>query len=185
MTRPAQWCGCFGLRPTFGAVSGHGVEPCAPKWDTPGILGRDIARLGVFAAEWLLQDHLVKESQAFTSIIWPSDFWSIIDQEQIDISRRFLEDLEKHLGVRTEEISFIDEWTKSAPPEADGKSLLEFIAGVCYTPQSFPSYIANFRRPQPVRPTMATIMNPISAPGTKSYMVAIPSSARGFSASGV
>ena len=27
VTRPALWCGCFGLRPTMGAVSEKGIEP--------------------------------------------------------------------------------------------------------------------------------------------------------------
>ena len=28
VTRPSLWCGCYGLRPTFGAVSAEEVEPC-------------------------------------------------------------------------------------------------------------------------------------------------------------
>lgn len=30
ITRPALWCGCFGLRPSIGAVSTHGIEPYVP-----------------------------------------------------------------------------------------------------------------------------------------------------------
>ena len=30
VTRPALWCGYFGLRPTLGAVSPGGIEPFCP-----------------------------------------------------------------------------------------------------------------------------------------------------------
>jgi amidase len=35
---PASFCGLFGLRPTHGAISSHGVLPLAPRFDTVGLL---------------------------------------------------------------------------------------------------------------------------------------------------
>ncbi|PGH34679.1 hypothetical protein GX50_02467 [[Emmonsia] crescens] len=60
VTRPSLWCGCFGLRPSIGAVSSKGVEPCVSAWDTPGLLGRDLAKCKDFASAWLLDEALVK-----------------------------------------------------------------------------------------------------------------------------
>jgi hypothetical protein len=85
----------------------------------------------VFAAEWLLPEGLAKDPQAFTSILWPTDFWSIIDQDQINATRSFVSEIERYLGVSTEEVSFVEEWAKSTPSEANGLSLLEFISTVC------------------------------------------------------
>ncbi len=33
---PAAWCGCVGLKPTYGLVSAEGCFPLAPSYDTVG-----------------------------------------------------------------------------------------------------------------------------------------------------
>lgn len=38
---PASYCGLFGLRPTHGRISVHGVVPLAPSFDTVAWLARD------------------------------------------------------------------------------------------------------------------------------------------------
>jgi amidase len=106
--RPAQWCGRFGLRPSIGAVPTRGVEPYAPTWDIPGILERDPKKLAIFAAQWLLPGGLVKEPVPFTAIIRASDIWGIVDAEQVEHARSFVEKTGKHLGVPIAEVSFAE-----------------------------------------------------------------------------
>ncbi|KAI1669665.1 Glutamyl-tRNA amidotransferase [Pyrenophora tritici-repentis] len=127
VTRPAQWCGCFGFRPSIGAVSTHGIEPYAPTWDVPGILGKDLKKLTIFATEWLLPDGLVKGPRPYTTIIWASDFWSIIDTDQVKHAKDFVKKTEKCLGVPTAEVSFAELWAQQPPEEAAGNSLAAFI----------------------------------------------------------
>lgn len=38
---PASFCGLYGLRPTHGRISLHGVTPMAPSYDTVGFLARE------------------------------------------------------------------------------------------------------------------------------------------------
>jgi aspartyl-tRNA(Asn)/glutamyl-tRNA(Gln) amidotransferase subunit A len=40
ITRPASYCGVAGLKPTFGAISLHGIVPLAPSMDHPGPMAR-------------------------------------------------------------------------------------------------------------------------------------------------
>jgi len=42
---PASHCGLFGLRPTHGAISLHGVLPLAPTFDTVGLFARSAETL--------------------------------------------------------------------------------------------------------------------------------------------
>jgi aspartyl-tRNA(Asn)/glutamyl-tRNA(Gln) amidotransferase subunit A len=44
---PASLCGVSGLRPTFGAVSNHGVQPVSVSLDTVGPLARSVADVRV------------------------------------------------------------------------------------------------------------------------------------------
>ncbi|RSL54933.1 hypothetical protein CEP54_009624 [Fusarium duplospermum] len=126
VTRPALWCGCFGLRPSQGAVSGSGVVPYVTSWDTPGILARDLDKCRDFASKWLDLDPFAPP-KPFSSIIWPTDFWSIIDSDQAQLAKGFAEVLQAELNVSLEELSFEHVWNDSPPSEANGKSLPAFI----------------------------------------------------------
>ncbi|MCJ1251052.1 hypothetical protein MMC30_008283 [Trapelia coarctata] len=127
VTRPALWCGCCGLRPSFGAVSAHGIEPCCQTFDTAGILGRDLQKCRSFAAEWLLPSALQNDPKPFTLTIWPLDFWKVIDSEQVSIARRFTQQVVSHLKADYKEVLFEELWLKSPPEGANGCSLSEFI----------------------------------------------------------
>lgn len=50
ITRPAAFCGVFGLKPTFDRLDRTGVNPTSPTLDTLGVLARDAADLGPLAA---------------------------------------------------------------------------------------------------------------------------------------
>lgn len=47
---PAAFCGVFGLRPTPGEVSCHGIVPALPRLDTVGLLSRSLDDLAVLLA---------------------------------------------------------------------------------------------------------------------------------------
>ncbi|KAJ5719003.1 amidase signature enzyme [Penicillium malachiteum] len=129
ITRPALWCGCFGLRPSTGAVSPTGIEPYVKAWDIPGFLGRDLEKCRLFAKAWLRDEALIKNpKQLLSAIIWPTIFWSIIDPEQRELARRFMQDIEGNLGVKHWDVSFEDTWRDQPPLEAEGLPLAGFIS---------------------------------------------------------
>lgn len=43
---PAAWCGVYGLKPTYGALSRRGMLAFASRLDCPGIMGSSLAQLG-------------------------------------------------------------------------------------------------------------------------------------------
>ncbi|CAI7586228.1 unnamed protein product [Penicillium manginii] len=61
------------------------------------------------------------------TIVWPKDFWSIIDSDQCDLALKFVKDMESHLGLQYCEVSFDDIWKAEPPHEASGLSLIEFM----------------------------------------------------------
>ncbi|KAH7264620.1 amidase signature domain-containing protein [Fusarium solani] len=126
VTRPALWCGCYGLRPSQGAIPSKGVVPYVTSWDVPGILARDLEKCKTFATNWLDLD-LFGPPQPFTSIIWPADFWTIIDHHQAQLTKHFAGVLQEELNVSLEELSFEQIWNDSPPSEANGMSLPAFI----------------------------------------------------------
>ncbi|KAM4057223.1 amidase [Hirsutella rhossiliensis] len=127
VTRPAHWCGCFGLRPTLGALSPQGIVPYCQTWDTAGILTRDLGVCKDVAAEWLDANALQSDPQPFSSVIWAKDFWNIIEDDQINTARDFANKVASVLNISGDDVSFEEAWTKSPPAEANGASLLEFI----------------------------------------------------------
>ncbi|KAM0455117.1 hypothetical protein ACHAPV_008008 [Trichoderma viride] len=126
ITRPAHWCGCFGFRPSIGAISAKGIEPYVQSWDIPGFLARDLGHCREFAAEWLSFDEFEKTPKQFSSIIWPTDYWKIIDAEQANEAKSFAQRAAAKLNVNLVDISFEERWSAS-PPTKDASSLQQFI----------------------------------------------------------
>jgi Asp-tRNA(Asn)/Glu-tRNA(Gln) amidotransferase A subunit family amidase len=46
--RPASYCGVYGFKPTFGAISRHGVLRVAPSLDQVGVFSRDLEDIALF-----------------------------------------------------------------------------------------------------------------------------------------
>lgn len=70
---PASFCGIFGLRPTHGRLSSHGIFPLAPSFDTAGWFARDpnlLRRVGSV----LLADHKPAASPV-RRLLFPTDVW--------------------------------------------------------------------------------------------------------------
>ncbi|KAL6895047.1 amidase signature domain-containing protein [Trichoderma evansii] len=126
ITRPAHWCGCFGFRPSIGAISAEGIEPYVESWDVPGVLARDLKQCREFAAEWLTFDQPEKTPKQFSSIIWPTDYWKIIDPKQASAAKSFARGAALKLNVKLIEMSFEECWNAS-PPIKDASSLQRFI----------------------------------------------------------
>ncbi|KAI0396029.1 amidase signature domain-containing protein [Xylariaceae sp. FL0594] len=127
VTRPSLWCGCFGLRPTWGALPSDGIEPFCQAWDTAGVLARDLQRCRDFSGAWLSPEKLEKDPQPFSSIIWPTDFWSVIDSSQIEIAKDFVEKIKATLDIECHELSFAAAWKESPPSEAQDQTLADYI----------------------------------------------------------
>ncbi|KAF2446191.1 amidase signature enzyme [Karstenula rhodostoma CBS 690.94] len=130
VTRPALWCGCYGLRPSFGAVA-SGIEPCCQVYDTAGILGRDLHKCRDFAVEWLSPAALQSPPMSFASIIWPIDFWKPTDAKQNAIAQAFAQQMKTFLNAEYAEVSFEATWLASPPAQAASKPLPEYINEAC------------------------------------------------------
>ncbi|KAF3480209.1 uncharacterized protein GIQ15_05556 [Arthroderma uncinatum] len=102
----------------------------------------------------------------FSSIIWPIDFWKIIDADQCTLALQFVKDMESHLYIKHSKISFENVWSNSLPSEAAGLSLPEYInpatAALAYdayhNSDDFRArYLAKFRRqPYTTHPNQKT-----------------------------
>ena len=66
------------------------------------------------------------------------------NKEQQGLVRRFLGDLESYLGVKATETSIADRWNKCPPPEANGKTIQEFLNKVLSHLLSIPLPVYNF-----------------------------------------
>lgn len=68
--------------------------------------------------------------QPFSSIVWPVDFWAIIDDDQQNMAYKFAPDCSTMLGIDTIEVSVKNMWKSSPPSESKGLALLEFLGEV-------------------------------------------------------
>lgn len=68
--------------------------------------------------------------QPLSSIVWPVDFWAIIDDDQQKMAHKFARDCGAMLGIDTIELSVQNMWKSSPPSESKGLALLEFLGEV-------------------------------------------------------
>jgi aspartyl-tRNA(Asn)/glutamyl-tRNA(Gln) amidotransferase subunit A len=71
ITRPASFCGVYGLKPTYGRVSVDGVMPLAPSLDHVGVMGNCVRDLAI-----LLQPIARTDTKTLTK---PTRYTSAID----------------------------------------------------------------------------------------------------------
>lgn len=69
-------------------------------------------------------------AQQFSSIIWPTDYWKIIDAKQASEAKSFAQRAAAKLNVKLVDMSFEECWNAS-PPTDDASSLQQFINPVC------------------------------------------------------
>ena len=135
-------------------------------WDTAGLLARDLQACRDIAAEWLDPSALVENSgvstcnhrghlaarlltlsvllQPVSSIVWPTDFWSIIDPGQVALAQGFVKTLNAVLSIDSRDVSFWESWAQNPPKEAENLSLQEYIVGVGAS-DSHSNYAASVR----------------------------------------
>ncbi|KAK4958305.1 hypothetical protein LTR10_004731 [Elasticomyces elasticus] len=124
--RPALWGGVFGLRPSFHAVSNAGMAPSIVSLDTPCFMGRDLQLCKKFAEAWYGK-RLERTQVTFKRVIWTSDYWRTIGDEQVRLAKLFTADLEKTLEAQAEIVSFEEDWAANPPAEANGLGLQEYM----------------------------------------------------------
>lgn len=82
---PAACCGVVGVKPTFGAISTHGVVPFAPSLDTVGPLARDVTTAAdAFTA--------IRGSDSKDATTAPAPSVELPDTPTFGIPESFLED---------------------------------------------------------------------------------------------
>lgn len=74
---PASYCGLFGIRPTYGAISTKGLVPLAPLFDTPGLMSKSLTYLAT-GLKAILQH---KEHEALNSLAWCEALWDGVESD--------------------------------------------------------------------------------------------------------
>jgi hypothetical protein len=113
---PALVNGCFGLRPSTGAVSAEGVVSVYTGFDTPALLGRDLERFPHFVRHWY-GEGIDDAPMSSPKIIIPTDFITEIKGAQLHLFNSFVKDLDKSLHTVAQRRSIAEEWSVSASVE--------------------------------------------------------------------
>ena len=111
---PALQNGCFGLRPSVGAISANGVFHVYPGYETVGLMGRDLTKFHDFTAVWLGENATTKTIRS-PKIIVPTDFFNNVSTITTAVINSFITDLERSLNTVADRVSIADVWSKSAP----------------------------------------------------------------------
>ncbi|WP_375754112.1 amidase family protein [Vibrio sp. HN007] len=76
---PASYCGLYGMRPTYGRVPVEGLVPLAPRFDTAGMLTRDLKLMkGAFNA--LFAEEKSREAKTdVTTLLWCEVLWEGVE----------------------------------------------------------------------------------------------------------
>ncbi|TXG65549.1 hypothetical protein EZV62_006824 [Acer yangbiense] len=118
---PASYCGIFGFRPSYGAVSTTGVIPLAQSFDTVGWFARDptiLSRVGRVLLQ-LPDMHLVKPSQ----FIIPEDCFQLSSIPSDRITQVLVKSVEKLFGGHLVKHAMLGDYVKDKVP-----SLKHFIS---------------------------------------------------------
>ncbi|MBR0657517.1 amidase [Plastoroseomonas arctica] len=91
---PASYCGIFGIRPSWGAISLAGAAALSPPYDTPGWFARDAATLRR-VGEVLLP---TQPSATPTLLLKPSEAWANADPDAAESLAPAIARLEALLG---------------------------------------------------------------------------------------
>lgn len=89
---PASYCGLYGMRPTYSAISTKGLVPLAPRFDTPGLMASnlDVLELGYQA----LLGH--KRTETLNSMAWCEALWDGVNSDLKSKALQIFEQFEGH-----------------------------------------------------------------------------------------
>lgn len=89
---PASYCGLFGMRPTFGAISAKGLVPLAPRFDTPGLLAQELSVLERGYQSLLGNRTIVP----LNSMAWCEVLWDGVNKELKSYAEQVFSNFEGH-----------------------------------------------------------------------------------------
>ncbi|KAH7305028.1 amidase signature domain-containing protein [Stachybotrys elegans] len=122
---PAPCSGLFSIRPSFGSTDMKGIPVNSPAFDTVGQFGRSLDDLDYIVSNTFENIH-GKFRQFPSKILYPVEFYPLADAKQQALSEEFIGMLENFLGVKRTLFSFVEEWNKNPPKEAQGMPLLKY-----------------------------------------------------------
>ncbi|VUC36601.1 unnamed protein product [Clonostachys rosea] len=111
-----------------------GIPPTVPrfaadnrsrKFDTVGQFARSLSDLHHIVSHTFENIHQ-NFSRFPSKILYPVEFYPLANEKQQSLTEEFITVIEDFLGVKRTPFSFVDEWEKSPPKEAEGLPLLEY-----------------------------------------------------------
>ncbi|KAJ5093003.1 amidase [Penicillium angulare] len=146
--KPAQYNGCFSIRPSTGIMNTDGVVGHFPQFDMPVFFGRDLSRFPEFIDVWYGKSPLLKApSKLPIKILYPHDYLPTVNQLQSNLIERFVKGLEGAFEVQREVFSLAEEWIKDCPDGPKHEDIIEYLelAG------GYPYYHDSYRSLEPFR----------------------------------
>ncbi|MFT8245694.1 amidase [Roseomonas sp. BN140053] len=129
---PASYCGIWGIRPSWGAVSLAGARPLAPSFDTVGWFARDAATLHRAGAVLLLPD--LPGPALSGALLKPQDAWMNAAPATVRALQPVLNEVEVLLGpaltvsVAPEGLDNVYEHFRAVQAEEAWASLGDWVA---------------------------------------------------------
>ncbi|RKF19897.1 amidase [Alginatibacterium sediminis] len=88
---PASYCGLYGLRPSFGRISTQGMLPLAPRFDTVGVLCRDLVALDKAYQALFDGSKLIPSQSPINTLVWCESVWYGVEQQLKDHAKSVYE----------------------------------------------------------------------------------------------
>ncbi|KAK5707701.1 hypothetical protein LTR97_000239 [Elasticomyces elasticus] len=157
IVRPASFNGCYGFKPTHGAISREGLAQWSPSLDTLGFFGRSIADFEVLADAFRLKDDEVASLTLFKLQGAKIGFckthnWSKAGQGTIDAMAKAQNILTTH-GGQVEDVELPNEFSRVLDWHADvlvGEGQTSFLGQYLLDKdklhESIQSYVDNSRK---------------------------------------
>ncbi|KAK4900883.1 hypothetical protein LTR27_002066 [Elasticomyces elasticus] len=123
VVRPASFNGCYGFKPTHGAISREGLAQWSPSLDTLGFFGRSVDDFEVLADAFRLKDDGVAFSEAFKLQGAKIGFckthnWPKAGQGTMDAMAKAQNILTTH-GAQVEDVELPDDFSRVLDWHAD------------------------------------------------------------------
>lgn len=93
----------------------NGVVPVFPNFDTPAVLGRDLAKFPMLIDAWYHQPKILTSHKPPVVFV-PPDFLSI-SAVQLEILNRFAEDFANEIAAQIDRKSIAACWADDAPTQ--------------------------------------------------------------------
>jgi len=90
------------------------MVPTCPPFDVPSVFGRDISKFKDFMSSWYGRavTPMAAKSKSW-SIVFPTDYMNIQNEEQLRHIEKFTDDLAKFLDTEVQRISISQRWKET------------------------------------------------------------------------